>query len=165
MTDTPPLPPLPELQALFHYNPITGIITYLQQRGPRQPGEPAGATYRGRLRLYLNGYHCAMAVAWALYHGSDPSPRYVIPCDGNPLNLALVNLKLSDQKFAHTRKRGRSARRFIGHEKHIRYSADLGLWKAWHKRQLLGLFATRADAGMAKLDAMRQEQEAGGDDA
>jgi hypothetical protein len=35
------LPPIHELRSLFHYNPLTGAITYLQQRGPRKPGDPA----------------------------------------------------------------------------------------------------------------------------
>lgn len=165
MTDAPPLPPLPELRALFHYNPLTGTISYLQQRGPRCPGEPAGATIGGQLYLYFHGrYHSAAAVAWALHCGRDPSPQHVIPCDGNPLNLALVNLKLSDHKFIRTRKPGRAGRRpaKAKREKHLRYSAAAGMWQAWHNGKLLGLFYSKTEANMAKLAAMQKDE---GDDA
>jgi hypothetical protein len=162
MDSAPPLPPLPELRALFHYNPVTGTISYLQQRGPKLAGRPAGTTQQGiPLIRYAGQYHPAAAVAWALYHRRDPSPQHVIPCDGNPLNLALVNLKLSDTKFTRIAKRGRSAKRPARNkrEKHLRFSTTLGMWQAWHNHKLLGLFYSKTEASMAKLAAMKQEQE------
>jgi hypothetical protein len=154
------LPPLDQLHSLFHYNPLTGAITYLQQRGPRTAGKPAGATIRGIPSLYVAGaYHSAAAVAWALHHGADPSPQHVTPADSDPLNLKINNLRLADEKFIRQRVRRKPARRFIGHKKHIRYSSSLGMWQAWHNYKLLGLFYSKTEASIAKLNAMKADRE------
>ena len=71
------LPPIHELRSLFHYNPLTGAITYLQQRGPRKPGDPAGSTQSGIPHVYINGrQHRAAAIAW-VRQVAPPAPVVV----------------------------------------------------------------------------------------
>jgi len=160
-TPAPPLPPLDLLRGLFAYNPLTGDIRYLQQRGPRSPGEPAGATVRGVPRLYVNGaYHRAAAVAWALHHGVDPAPQHVIPANGSPMNLQLSNLRLSPTPYTRSnRSTGRPKRRPAWVRRHIRYSQERGAWLAWHKKRLLGEYDSLHEAMDAKQTAVRQQEE------
>lgn len=156
-----PVPALDLLRGLFHYNPLTGIITYAQQRGPKSPGDHAGTTVRGVLHVYIAGaYHRAPAVAWTLFHGSDPAPMHVIPVDGNPDNMEVSNLALSEHPFRRPNyvPGRRRARRPAWEKNHIRYSAAEGLWKAFHNRKLLGPFLSRAEAVAAKRAAMEHDQ-------
>ena len=160
-TPAPPRPPLDLHRSHFSYNPLTGDIRYLQQRGPRSPGEPAGATVRGVPRLYVNGaYHRAAAVAWALHHGVDPAPQHVVPANNSPLNLQLSNLRLSPAPYARSnRSTGKPKRRPAWVRKHIRYSQERGAWLAWHNKRLLGEYDSLHEAMDAKQTAMRQQEE------
>ena len=151
MTDcTPPakrLPPLKRLRLLFNYNPLTGAITYAQQRGNRKLGQPAGSSWpSGTRRLHIEGeYYRADAVAYALHHERDPCPMHVAPIDGDVCNLRISNLKLSDAPFMPARITRRRARRpWYESKKHIRQKD--GLWYAHLSRQKEGPFDSRAEA-------------------
>lgn len=161
MTPAPSLPPLSLLRDLFSYNPVTGAISYLQQRGPRSPGEPAGATVRGVPRLYVNGAYCrAAAVAWALSHGRDPAPQHVVPADGDPMNLKSYNLQLSDAPYKRCNiSTGKRKDLPVWLKRCVRYSKTQGVWLAFHKRQLLGEFSSRQEAVTAKFDAIQAQEE------
>lgn len=156
-----PLPPLALLRERFHYNPLNGAITHLQQRGPKRPGEPAGSSHGGNPVIYCEGQHSAAAVAWALFHGADPSPQHVIPIDGDRYNLRIDNLALSDEKFVrHPRFAGRKARRTLpSYRKWVKYSPNDRLWKAVHRYRLLGLFESKAEAIAAKHAAVMRDKE------
>lgn len=152
------LPPITELRLLFHYNPLTGTISYLQQRGRRAPGQPAGSVVRGRLWLSIDSeLYAAPAVAWALTHGRDPAADglHVAPIDGDPLNLRLANLQLSPEPYRRPcgASRGRRAQR-ASWQSHVRYSQRAGVWKAYHNRQLIGTYETKEQALDAKREAM-----------
>lgn len=152
------LPPITELRLLFHYNPLTGAITYLQQRGRKAPGQPAGSVVDGRLWLSIDGQlYAAPVVAWALFHGRDPAAdgSHITPIDNNPLNLQLSNLQLSPEPHRRTPgpRVGRRARR-ASWQSHVRFSRRNGCWKAYHKRRLLGEYETKALALNAKREAM-----------
>jgi hypothetical protein len=158
MTDhTPPakrLPPLKQLRLLFHYNPLTGAITYAQQRGNRKLGQPAGSSWpSGAIRLCIDGkYYRADAVAFALYHERDPYPKYVVPLDGDVRNLRIFNLALSDAPFIPPRIIRRRARRpWYESKKYIRQKD--GLWFAHLNRRKEGPFESRAEA-IAAIKAM-----------
>lgn len=151
-----PLPPLPLLQGLFHYNPLTGSITYAQQRGPHAIGDPAGSTVDGRLRVYADGsYHDALSVAYALHHGqAPPAGLYVTPRDGNPSNTALANLQLSEAPF---RRQGGMA----PGTKRRRRPGDVGVyrqgsrWEAWtstdaYEKRRIGVFDSKIEAQAAR---------------
>lgn len=161
MTPAAPLPALALLRSLLHYNPVTGSFTYLQQRGPRQAGSPAGTTVRGIPSICLGGsYRPAAAVAWALFHGVDPAPQYVIPRDGNPLHLQIANLQLSDEPYRrpnHVDGR-RQAGRPKWHRSQIRYLATEQVWQAWHNKRLLGNFVSRPEAIAAKRAAIANDR-------
>lgn len=158
MTDDK-LPPLELLHSLFHYNPVTGQISYLQQRGPRRPGDPAGCTQGGYPCLFIQGRHWRAArVAWALYHGADPAPHHPIPVDGDPLNLQLANLSLSTEPFVRPRLYRKSKRR-QSLQKHIKYFPAEGVWKAWHRRRIIGSYSSKREAIDAKRRAIELESE------
>lgn len=154
----PPLPPLDLLQSLFHYNPITGSITHLQQRGPRRPGDPAGSTQSGFPCIWAAGrQHKAAPIAWALFHGSDPSPQHVIPLDGDPLNLRLSNLKLSDTPFTRAPHAASKRPRKPSWQRHVKYSFDQAKWIVWHNRRIIQRCESKGEALMYKRAAMLRD--------
>jgi hypothetical protein len=147
------LPPIGRLCLLFHYNPLTGMITHLYQRGSRRAGQPAGSNdKRGIPRLYVDGHYCrADSAAFALYNHRDPYPKHVIPIDGDPHNLRILNLGLSDEPFVQPRvKRRRAKRPWYEGKKHIRLKD--GLWYAHLNRRKQGPFESRAEAIAAMRD-------------
>jgi len=68
--------PLAELRTVFHYNPTTGEFIYLQHRGRRAPGQPAGSVIRGQLYLSLDGLGADVwpISPWALHHPTQQQP-------------------------------------------------------------------------------------------
>lgn len=143
-------------RSLFHYNPITGTITYLQPRGPRSAGDPAGGTNQRMPMIYVHGKHYPSAfIAWVVHYGAIPSPQHVIPIDGNPFNLSLINLALSNEPFILPAKpQGRRAGRPKWHDC-VRYSGRAQCWKAYHYGKLLGTYETKQLAIQAKREAMK----------
>lgn len=150
------LPSLELLSSLFHYNPINGTFTYLQQRGRRAAGAPAGSNVRGVPCLWAaGGQHRAAAVAWALAYGADPSPFHVVPIDGDIANLRLDNLQLSLERFSRPIHKGRRKQKIpLEIRRCVRYSQSEGAWKAFHNHRLLGLFGTKQEACSAKRAAI-----------
>lgn len=152
--------PLPELQQLFHYNPISGAITYLCDRGPRKAGDLAGSTQSGLPCIYAAGRQWKAArVAWALAHGADPSPQHVCCRDGNPHNLALANLALSESAPRYSSPRRRPGRRPGWHKRDIRLIKKTGLFLATYNGVALGEFYTRKEALAARRLAAREDAE------
>lgn len=147
--------PLPELRAAFHYNALTGAFTYLQHRGRRAPGQPAGSVVRGQLYLSLDGArYSAATVAWELTYGPIPPGLYITPRNNDPLDLRLSNLQLSTEPFTRPRALpGRRAER-ASWMKCVRWSQRQGCWKAYHKGRLLDTFYTKESAIQAKREAM-----------
>lgn len=151
--------PLPELRQLFHYNPISGAITYICDRGPRKTGDPAGSTQSGLPCVYFAGRQWKAArVAWALAHGADPWPQHVCCIDGNPHNLALSNLALSDTAPRYNSPRRRPGRRPGWYKRDIR-KLKTGLFRAVYDGVILGEFYTRREAMAARRLAAREEAE------
>ena len=155
------LPPLERVRSLLHYNPITGELTYLQQRGPRRPGDPAGSTQGGIPHVYIDGaQRKAAAVAWLLASGADPSPQHVHCADGNPLNLALANLKLSPDPPVYRSPRARTKKPPAVERREIRFDRIQQAWKARYGRIKLGYFGTRKEAGAARNLAIKEASDA-----
>lgn len=145
------LPPLDVVRSLLHYNPLTGAITYLQQRGPRKPGDPAGCTQSGIPQVYINGrHHKAAAVAWLLFHGVDPSPQHVCCLDRNPTNLELTNLALSKAPPSYRKPRGKMPRRPAWYRRDIQFNRITRVWAATYNKELVGEFWTRQEAIAAR---------------
>lgn len=148
------LPSIELLRSLFHYNPLAGTISYLHDRGPRRAGEPAGGRHQGKPTIHVAGRrYGAAAVAWALQHGADPSPQHVICLDGNPQNLVLSNLALSDipPSYKHLRSRGKTMRRMGDYARHIKWNRTLGAFTAKYDGEVIGEFTTKRRA----LEALR----------
>lgn len=129
------LPPVRLLRSLFGYDCDSGIIRYLQQRGPKRAGDPAGSSTDGIPHIELDGQrYRAAAVAWAIYHGWDPGCRdpamYVWPRDGDIHNLKLDNLELQPKPFKQqylTSKKKRYPK------SDIYFSRRYGVWIAEYK--------------------------------
>lgn len=152
------LPPLRQLQETYHYNPVTGAITYVGFKGPKQPGDPAGTIKRGKLHVYVDGaYYNGAAIAWLLFYGVDPSPSYVVPRNGDAADISIANLMLSGKPFRRDNIRGRSADRPNWH-RHVKYSIARQTWRVKHKGRIVGEFDTRREALAAKRAIMRDEQ-------
>jgi hypothetical protein len=155
------LPPIGDLQALLHYNQLTGQFTYLKQRGPRKIGDPAGSTQGNIPYLYLNGRQPAALVAWIMANGTDPSPQHVICIDGNPLNLALDNLALSDGPPCYRSPHRKRGRRPGWQRTDIRRRPHTGLWIARYKGAAIGgEYYTRQEAISARRLAAREDEDA-----
>lgn len=62
------------LKELLHYNPDTGVFTWLCRRGVAMPGSVAGNSRAGgRITIYLdNAPHEASKLAWLYVHGNIP---------------------------------------------------------------------------------------------
>jgi hypothetical protein len=157
------LPPIELLQSLFHYNQVDGTITYLQQRGPKKPGDLADSTRNGLPIVYIHGKEYKAAnVAWALAHGVDPADgkwlRYVICLDGNPFNLSYHNLAIQDTPHRYINPRGRRAKRPGWLKKDLRRNRITGEWTARYDGALLpGTFLTQAEAAAARRLAARED--------
>ena len=161
MNDSIVLPPLETIRSLLHYNPLTGAITYLQQRGPRKPGDPAGSTQSGIPHVFINGrQHKAAAIAWLLFYGVDPSPQHVCCLDLDPTNLASDNLALSDDPPSYRKPRGKLPRRPAWQRRDIKFVQPTGMWSARFDKKSLGQFCSRKEAIAARLAAMRDKSDA-----
>jgi len=59
----------------LHYNPDTGDLTWLHNKGSRvKAGDIAGTTSKGYVRVFINGkQYLAHRVCWLLYYGEWPS--------------------------------------------------------------------------------------------
>lgn len=152
--------PIDDLRLLFHYNPLSGAITYLCDRGPRKAGDVAGSTQSGTPHVYACGrQYKAAAVAWALAHGADPSPQHVVCRDGNPHNLALANLALSETPPRYQSPRRRPGRRPGWYRRDVKLKKT-GLFEATFNGISLGEFWTREEALSARRLAAREAEDA-----
>lgn len=142
----------------YHYNPLTGEITYKIFAGSKAPGQPAGTTIRGQLHLRVQGsYWPALALVWPLHQGSLLDRGFMVPLDGDPLNLRWSNLAIAEAPFCRERHQGRRKSGPAWQRKCVKYRATTGMWEAFHKRQSLGEFHSKGEAAQAKLDAMRAD--------
>jgi hypothetical protein len=153
------LPPIALLQSLFHYNQVDGTITYLQQRGPKKPGDLADSTRNGLPIVYIHGKEYKAAdVAWALHHGEWPYGFYVVCRDNNPCNLAWDNLVATHVKPVYVNPRGRRAKRPGWLKKDLRRNRVTGEWTARYDGALLpGTFLTQAEAAAARRLAAKED--------
>jgi len=154
------LPPLSVLQSLFHYNRVTGAITYIVQRGPHKFGDPAGGNRDGIPHVFVDGrQRKAAAVAWALAYRVDPAPQHVACRDGDPFNLRLDNLYLSDSRPDYKRFSGRPGKRPGWHRRDLSRDRVTGDWNAKYDGVELGVFGTKAEAVSARRLAALEDSD------
>ena len=83
------------LRELLHYDPVTGVFTWLVRRGPRQtPGSIAGTIqYGGYRQIQLDGViYRAHRLAWFYVHGAFPAAQ-LDHIDGVRDHNAIANLR------------------------------------------------------------------------
>jgi len=95
-----PLPPLEELKEYLDYNPDTGILTWIKNRGCMKKGQQVGSLHKGNTCVYLRMQfkgkpYVVHRLAYFIYHGIDPLEKNIDHRDGNGLNNKITNLRLA----------------------------------------------------------------------
>ena len=93
-----PLPPLEELKEFLHYNPDTGVFTWIKKPHARiKVGQVAGSKIsNGYLQMQLKGInYYAHRLAYYMYHGVDPLEKCIDHIDGDKANNKINNLRLA----------------------------------------------------------------------
>jgi hypothetical protein len=99
------------LRTILHYDPETGVFTWLRPPSPhpRMLGRPAGCRSTGYTLIKIDGRkYKAHRLAWLYVHGVMPVSG-IDHRDGNPFNNALSNLREATQG-----QNGANARRWAG---------------------------------------------------
>lgn len=100
----------------LHYDPLTGIFTWLKEPAimPRDQFQQAG-TSRPNGYVYISfpghGPLAAHRLAWVYMHGFIPDGMEVDHKDGNPPNNAIANLRLATSSQQKMNKRVQSNNR------------------------------------------------------
>lgn len=146
---------LSELKKVLHYDPTTGIFTWLVRRGNKKPGDIAGYTdinigysmvrYRGELYL-------SHRLAWFYTFGYFP--KYQLDHINNVRNdNRIVNLRESSNqenncnKFL-TKSNKSGVKGVSWHKKANKWSAEV--WSDY-KKYYLGLFENKSEAENAVI--------------
>lgn len=152
------------LRQILHYNPNTGVFTYLTRRGTQMPGRVAGSKMvRGNWSIGLEyNRYAAHRLAWLYMTGSWPEFE-IDHIDNNPLNNAWSNLRevtsgQNSQNLRKARKDNKSG--YLGVYLHKMGKKGKPQWRARiqvdGKVKHLGLFTTAELAHEAYLEAKRQ---------
>lgn len=111
-----PLPPQTVIMEWLHYDPITGLFTWMKEPAimPRDRLQIAGGIREnGYVYIGINGYGqlAAHRLAWVYVHGSIPEGMEVDHIDVDPSNNALANLRLATSSQQKMNKRVQSNNR------------------------------------------------------
>jgi hypothetical protein len=151
-------PALARLQGLFSYNPLTGEITNLQDRGPKKAGSSAISRPDGRAKVFVDGkLYRAADIAYILAGGQEAwdeitSGLYAC-CANRDLddftieNLYLDNKQQTAREIKAKPKRLTSAKRAIN----AGIKRRQGKWEVTVQKAYLGRFATKEEALAAKF--------------
>ena len=99
-----PLPPLETLREVLSYDPETGLLTWLVDRGPQArigslAGNPNPSRWNGYSVIKLGHRRLqAHRIAWYMHHGADPGPLLVDHINRNRSDNRASNLRLVDAK-------------------------------------------------------------------
>lgn len=149
------LPPKTFIMEWLHYNPSTGLFTWMKEPAimDRNRWKIAGTTRKtGYVFINLGDYGILAAhrLAWVYVHGSIPEGMEIDHIDGNPSNNAIDNLRLATSSQQKLNKRVQSNNR-CGLKGAYYHAAHKG--KKWRsqikvdgKYRFLGYFHTPEEA-------------------
>lgn len=144
------------LKALLHYDPDTGVFTWLQNVNSRaRAGERAGTVSAGRTAISVCGErHFAHRLAWLYIHGTWPAAE-----------IDHVNRDQNDNRLCNLREATRSQNQFNCRAPTVTppgvtWFKQTNRWRARIKVQgrehLLGYFPNMVDAVAARLAAEKE---------
>ena len=160
------IPALATLQGLFSYNPITGSITLLCDRGPKKAGATAIAVRKGRPTVFVDGTsYRAADIAYMLAGGEESRIKlqgglYACCKNRDLFDFRLSNLILQDKPLTAWDAAGRKETKGLTK----RRRRELAGIKLQNRRYVLtlagvylGSFDTKDHALAAKLHYLAQE--------
>jgi hypothetical protein len=153
---TSPLTP-DELRQRLHYNPCTGIFTWLRQNRNTKVGQIAGGNGHAAgffIKIDYIRYH-AHRLAWFYMMGQWPS-LYIDHVNGNPRDNRWTNLRLAtwEQNRFNARRTGRWTNLKGVHKHGKKWQAAI---RASHRYYYLGCFDTPEEAHAAYASKARKE--------
>lgn len=145
------------LLALLHYDPLTGVFTWLVTRGKAKKGAPAGSARKdGYVCIVIDGlHHLAHRLAWLYVKGEWPAVK-LDHKDTDPSHNWLENLRLdvlgqNEQNIRRPHRNNKSG--VLG----VHWYAPTKRWKAQIAiggvNTHIGYFHTKAEAGAAYVIA------------
>ena len=148
-----------ELKKLLHYNPDTGVFTWLQSRGSVRAGTVAGCTRtwdrHPSVPISINNKkYKAHRLAWLYVHGRWPFDQ-IDHIDGNPLNNRISNIRECSHSGNQQNRtlNKNSSTGYMGvsyHKRDGKYQARI---KVNNKKKHLGYFDTPEEAYQAYVEA------------
>lgn len=159
MAKANPLPSQAELDALFSYEPLTGVLRWkVRSANCVQVGDEAGCFDDEGYRV-VGVNHCryrATRVIWMMAHGVDPAESVVDHRDNDRANNRLANLRLATngQNRANACSNNRSGLPKGVHKNKNRFQARINVDGV---RKHLGTFDTPELAHEAYCSAAQQQ--------
>ena len=145
------------LRELLHYDPETGVFTWLKVRAPHKVGSVAGTRSKpGYIYITINQRsYAAHRLVWLYVHGVFPKHQ-IDHRDGDQGNNRIVNLREATNSQNHqnvTASRNGSSGGYLG----VTYDRARGKWQAQIKQEgkyrFLGRHATPEAAFIAYCEA------------
>lgn len=151
-------PTVETLRKILKYDPLTGLLTWAENRGSVSAGDAAGVLRRhGYIEVRVNGQSfVAHRLGWIL-HNQEPIPSgmQIDHINGNRSDNRIVNLRLASVCENLWNSKGR--KKVAGTLKGATYHKKSGTWQARisarGKLHQLGYFATEEEAHAAYRDA------------
>lgn len=149
-----------ELKRLFHYNPITGELTFKKRPGNNRfniqhSGKPAGTIENQRIRLKIGDYlFYASRMIYIMMNGKIPKGKIVDHKNGNSLDNRISNLRTCtySQNSMNRKAQGelglKGVTRFNGKFMSRTYKSG--------KCYYLGLYESAMEAGLAYDDKAKK---------
>jgi hypothetical protein len=146
------------LKELLHYDPETGVFTWLVNRGPAKRGAVAGTPSRGYLVIRVDGpLYFAHVLAWLYVTGELPAAfvdhRNEVKSDNSWDNLRAATKQQNAQNISRPNRNSSSGHRGVYLDKRrSRWFANV-TDPVTRRGKFVGSFATREEAVAARVRA------------